>query len=106
MRLGLKEKVLRRKPVPSLRQYSVIKPLEVDTLYQLTNQINDRDTEGKTSLHHACVDVNMPRVLRLLAAKADPRIKDNNGETALISLLRSLNMCNPSNEVFSIVKEL
>src|SRR6266496_6710715 len=62
--------------------------------------------KGKTLLHRTSIDVNIPMVLRLLSANADPRIKDDNGATALIVLLRSPIMNGRSNEGYTIVKEL
>src|SRR5215471_9306401 len=89
MGLAWKEKIPRRKPVQSSQLPPGIKSVEVDARVELRNGINDKDTLGETKLHRACLDVNKPLVLELLAAKADPRIKDDKGATALMSLLKT-----------------
>lgn len=44
---------------------------------------NSEDAEGQTPLHYACSCGHANIVRHLLANKADPRIKDNDGETAI-----------------------
>ena len=102
---GLKT-IVRRKPVPSHRLRAVTESVEVDARAELRNGINGDNTSWETKLHRASVDVDKSLVLELSAAKADPRIKDNNGATALMSLLKSSITDHQSHEVNTIVKEL
>lgn len=61
----------------------------VDELLKKGIDIDIRNTNEETALHRACVRRNLPLVVKLLGAKSDPRSKNKDGQTTLMSLLTS-----------------
>ena len=70
--------------------HSAIEAEEVDAVDELLKEdidINICNGYEETALHRACARRNLPLVIKLLGAKANPRSKNKYGQTALMSLL-------------------
>ena len=61
--------------------------LQIHTEYNLTFH-SQRDEDGRTILHHACLRNDIQFVENLLNLGADPNAQDNNGATPLMSALQ------------------
>jgi ankyrin repeat protein len=75
----------------------------VDELLKEDIDINSCNGYKETALHRACARRNLPLVIKLLEAKANPQSKNKYGQTALMSLLASDGV---STDDLAIVKKL